>query len=162
MFTMAIWSFTTRCKIYFLQYISCKLRNLFFLLNILNSISCFITFNLSLIKKAFRSKKLGDCFLRVSTKRYFKIDLHLARHFVYYVECFSSPPPFQCNKIITSFLNSIIYTNQEKGLEVKAIVKLLYPYSCSSIELILFYQLIKIPFWSYLWNSKLKALLIYT
>ena len=47
-------------------------------------------------------------------KRSFKIDQHLPRHFVYYVECFSSPPPFLCSQIIIPFLNSMISTNQEK------------------------------------------------
>ena len=50
-------------------------------------------------------------------KRYFKIDKHFARHFVYYVECLSSPPPFLCSQIIIPFLNSMISINQEKGLE---------------------------------------------
>ena len=47
-------------------------------------------------------------------KRYSKIDQRLARHFVYYVECRSSPPPFLCSQLITPFM---ISTNQEKGLE---------------------------------------------
>ena len=51
-----------------------------------------------------------------SVKRYLKIDRQLARHFVYYVECLSSPPPFS-SQIITPFLNSMISTNQGKGLE---------------------------------------------
>ena len=49
-------------------------------------------------------------------KRYFKIDQHLARHFVYYVGYLSSHPPFQCSQIITPFLKSMISINQEKGL----------------------------------------------
>ena len=35
-------------------------------------------------------------------KLYFKIDQHLARHFVYYVVCLSSPPHFLCRQIITT------------------------------------------------------------
>ena len=46
------------------------------------------------------------------TKDIFKyIDQHLARHFVYDVECLSSPPPFLCSQIITIFLNSMISIN---------------------------------------------------
>ena len=56
-------------------------------------------------------------------KGYFKIDQPLARHFVYYAQCLSSPPPFLCSLIITHFLNSMIFTNQEKGLEFELIVK---------------------------------------
>ena len=36
-------------------------------------------------------------------KTYFKIDQHLARHFEYYGECLSSPPPILCSQIITPF-----------------------------------------------------------
>ena len=53
----------------------------------------------------------------VVDKRYFKIDQHLARHFVYNVNCLSSPPPFLCSQVITPFLNLMISTNQEKWLE---------------------------------------------
>ena len=35
--------------------------------------------------------------------RYFKIDQHLVRHFVYYVACLLSPPHFLCSQIITPF-----------------------------------------------------------
>ena len=59
-------------------------------------------------------------------KRYFKIDQHLARHFVYYVECLSSPSPFLSNQMITLFCDSMISTNQEKKLEFKPIVKHLF------------------------------------
>ena len=62
-------------------------------------------------------------------KRYFKIDQHLARYFVYNVECLSSHPPFLCSQIITPLLTSMISTNQEKGLEF---------YSCSSVEFLLY------------------------
>ena len=58
---------------------------------------------------------------RVS-KIYFKIYHHLTQHFVYYVQCLSRPPPFLCIQIITIFLNSIISTNQEKGLEFQPIL----------------------------------------
>ena len=40
----------------------------------------------------------------LSTKRYFKIDQHLARHFEYYCEFLSSAPLFKCSLIITPFL----------------------------------------------------------
>ena len=33
------------------------------------------------------------------------------------VEYLSSPPPFLCSQIITPFLNSMIFTNQEEGLD---------------------------------------------
>ena len=49
----------------------------------------------------FKKKKI-QCI--VSNRRFFKIDKHLARHFVYYVECFSSPRPFLCSQIINFFL----------------------------------------------------------
>ena len=45
-------------------------------------------------------------------KRYSKIDQHLARYFKYNSGCLSSPPPFLCSQIITTFSNSIISTNQ--------------------------------------------------
>ena len=48
-------------------------------------------------------------------KRYLKVDQHLARHFVYFGECLSNPPLFLSSQIITPFLNSMIYTNHEKG-----------------------------------------------
>ena len=41
---------------------------------------------------------------RLSNKRYFKIDQHLARYFVYYVECLSLPFPFLCSQIITPLI----------------------------------------------------------
>ena len=63
-------------------------------------------------------------------KRYFKIDQYLGRHFVYHVECLSSPPPFLCSQIITPFLNSMISTNQEKVLEFQPIVKPLFLFQC--------------------------------
>ena len=50
-------------------------------------------------------------------KRYFKIDQHLALHFVNYGVGLSSPPPFQCSQTITPFCNSMIATNQETRLE---------------------------------------------
>ena len=50
-------------------------------------------------------------------KRCFKIDQQLARHFVYYGACLSSPPLFLCSQIITPFLYSMISPNQETGLE---------------------------------------------
>ena len=74
-------------------------------------------------------------------KRYFKIDHHLARYFVNYSACLSGPPPFLFSQIITSFLNSMISINQETGLEFWAIVESLYPYSCSSVEFLLYYNL---------------------
>ena len=49
-------------------------------------------------------------------KRYLRIDQHLARYFVYYVEYLSSLPPFLCSQIITPFLNSMVSINQE-GVE---------------------------------------------
>ena len=71
-------------------------------------------------------------------KKYIKIDQHLARHFEFYVECLSSPPPlFQYSQIITPFNNSMISTNQEKRLDFLPIVKPLYPYSSSSVEFLL-------------------------
>ena len=86
-----------------------------------------------LFSDATMDAKLGQ------VKRYFKIDQHLARHFVYFAECLSSPPPFPCSQIITSFLNLRISINKEKGLKFKPIVKSLYPYSCftSSVEFLL-------------------------
>ena len=48
-------------------------------------------------------------------KRYFKIDQHLVRHFVNYVECLSSTPSFLCSQIIIPFLNSRIPANHNKG-----------------------------------------------
>ena len=53
------------------------------------------------------------------TKRYFKIDQHLAWHFVFYVECLSSLTPFICSQIITHFLNTMIFTNKEKKWNFK-------------------------------------------
>ena len=53
-------------------------------------------------------------------KIYFKIDQHLARHFVYYVEYLSSHPPFLCSQIIPFFLNSMICTNQKKKVGILA------------------------------------------
>ena len=44
-------------------------------------------------------------------KRYFMIDEHLTRHFVYYVECLWSPPPFLWSMSTTLF-NSMVSTNQ--------------------------------------------------
>ena len=71
-------------------------------------------------------------------KRYFKIDQHLARHFDYYIECLSRPPPpFLYSHIITPFINSMISNNQEKRLDFLPIVKPLYPYSSSSVEFLL-------------------------
>ena len=70
-------------------------------------------------------------------KGYCKIDQHLARHLVYYVEFLSNPPPFLCRQIITPFQNLIISTNHEKGLVFQPIVKPLYPYSSSSVESLL-------------------------
>ena len=68
------------------------------------------------------------------SKRYFRIDQHLARHFECKVECLSSPPPFLCSQIIIPFLNSMTSTNQEKGLDFETLV----PYSCSSVETLLY------------------------
>ena len=48
-------------------------------------------------------------------KRYFKIDQHSARHFVYFVECLSSPPLFLCSPIITLFLIQLPPPLREKG-----------------------------------------------
>ena len=39
-----------------------------------------------------------------------------------------------CSQIIIPFLNSMISTNQGKGLEFKPTMKPLFPYSCSSVE----------------------------
>ena len=66
-------------------------------------------------------------------KRYFKIDQHLARHFVFYGECLSNGG-FLCSQNVTPFLNSMISTNNEKGLEFQPIVEPFYPYSFSSVE----------------------------
>ena len=49
-------------------------------------------------------------------KRYLRIDQHLARYFVYYVEYLSSLPPFLCSQIITPLPNSMVSINQE-GVE---------------------------------------------
>ena len=57
--------------------------------------------------------------------RYSKINKHLARHFVYYCECLSIPSPFLCSQIINHFLNSMISTNHEKGLEFQPIIPLI-------------------------------------
>ena len=65
-------------------------------------------------------------------KRYFKIDQHLARHFLYYIERLSSPPYFLCSQIITPFLNSMISTNQENVLVSYPIVE--HPYSFLSYQ----------------------------
>ena len=45
-----------------------------------------------------------------------KIDQHLAHYFENYGLNLSSPPHFLFSQIITSFLNSMIPTNQETGL----------------------------------------------
>ena len=58
------------------------------------------------------SQQLWDCIKKI----YFKIDQHLARHFMYYGMYLSIPPPFLCSQIITSFPNPIISTNQETGI----------------------------------------------
>ena len=50
--------------------------------------------------------------------RYSKIDQHLARHFLYYVERISSPPPFLCSQIITPFL--LIQEPSEKRVGILA------------------------------------------
>ena len=50
-------------------------------------------------------------------KRYFKIDLHLARYFMFYGACLSSPLLFLCSQKYNPFVNSMISTNQEIGLE---------------------------------------------
>ena len=74
-------------------------------------------------------------FCNLSYKRYFRIDQHLAWHFVHYVECLSSPTLFLCGQIITPFLNSMISSNQEKGLAFLPIVK---PLSCSNVGFLLY------------------------
>ena len=48
------------------------------------------------INECARKKKA-----KVLKKRYFRIDQHLARHFVNYGEGLSSPPPFLCSQTIT-------------------------------------------------------------
>ena len=37
-----------------------------------------------------------------TNKRYFELDLNLARYFVFYDECLSNPPPFLYSQIIQS------------------------------------------------------------
>ena len=61
--------------------------------------------------------QIEEVIIQVSLcKRYSKIYQHLARHFKNNGACLSSPPLFLCSQIITSFSNSMIYTNQEAGL----------------------------------------------
>ena len=62
------------------------------------------------------------------TKIYFKID----QHCLYYDECIYNPTPFLCSQLITPFLDSIIYTNQEIELEFQPIVEPLF--FLSSVE----------------------------
>ena len=50
-------------------------------------------------------------------KRYFRIDQHLARHFVNYSAGLSSPTPFLCSQTITPFYKSMLSTYQERRLE---------------------------------------------
>ena len=71
-----------------------------------------------------------DLLLNIS-KRYSKIDQHLARHLKYNGACLSSPPPFLSSQIITLFSISMISTNQETGLQFQSIVESVYPYSSS-------------------------------
>ena len=73
------------------------------------------------------------------------IDQHLARHFVNYVACLSSPPHFLCSQIITPFIYSMISTNQKTGLYFQPIVEYLYPYSSSSAEFFLYIPLLQPP-----------------
>ena len=67
------------------------------------------------IFKRFRDDDIQFTFLpHCLEKIYLKID----EHFVYNVECLSSPLSlFLCSEMITPFLNSMISTNQEKELE---------------------------------------------
>ena len=51
-------------------------------------------------------------------KRDFIIDEQIARLFVQYTGCLSTPLPFYATKKIDSFLNSLISANHEKGEEV--------------------------------------------
>ena len=77
------------------------------------------------VKKDFSKPRLRDFMFKIeylskkycSKKIYFKIDQHLVRYFVYYGSCLLNPNSLLCSQIITSFLNSIISTNQEKGFE---------------------------------------------
>ena len=93
-----------------------------------------------------KSDKLSLCFLYLWTelsfiqyyyKRYFKMDQHLARHFVYYGGCLSNPPPFLCSQIMIPFLNSMISTNHEKGKIFSQLWNPLTRYSSSSLESLL-------------------------
>ena len=62
------------------------------------------------------TKNIEDWTIYTVTKRYSKIDQHLARHSKNNVECLSSSPPFLCSQIITPFSHSMISTNQKTGL----------------------------------------------
>ena len=98
------------------------------------------------MEKIMRStKRQFSLYYKYLDKIYFQID----QHFVYYFEYLSSLPPFLCSQIITSFLNSIIFTNLEKGFVFSLIMKPLYSYYFSSIEFLLLIYCVVCIFSSY-------------
>ena len=87
-------------------------------------------------------------------------DQYFARHFVYYVECLSSPPSFLCSQIITPFLHSMISTNQKRGLNFS---QLWNPYSnffCVNIPSFRIRQIYKNKFLALLLRFYIIILLI--
>ena len=84
--------------IYLICYLSNKLKG---------SNRLIITTFLGNILTQLELNKCVDQFWRLLEfvrKIFFIIDHHLARHFLYYVECLSSPLPILCSQIITPFL----------------------------------------------------------
>ena len=59
--------------------------------------------NSSKYKQATSLNLVTAFFDVVKKQKNSKIDQHLARHFKYNGGCLSSPPPFLCSQIITTF-----------------------------------------------------------
>jgi hypothetical protein len=87
----------------------------FFEFNLLNWYNIFRSTRSAL--KQFRESMRIRC--GHTHKRYFKIEQHLARHFVYYVERLSSLPPFLYIQIIIPFRISTISTKPRVGILAK-------------------------------------------
>jgi hypothetical protein len=92
---------TVRILIWKLKYIFKLL-----LLNLkMNNISCNTAFAIVCCIKEFLQTSWSTLNINdIRNKQYLKIDQHLARHFVYYGECFSNPPPFLYSMKIPLFL----------------------------------------------------------
>ena len=100
---------------------------------------CFIIWFFVLYQSFFLKNVFLDSWNEINSmgiiKRYFKVDQHLTRHFVYHIECLSSP--FLCCKIITPFNDSMIFHQWGKGLKFKPSMKPSYHYSCSCVLFLL-------------------------